>query len=266
MHDKITSLTNSKIKEIVKLRESAQRKKEQTIVIEGYREIDRAIDAEINFKEFYVCRYLVKSLAQKETLKKITALNKPIYETTSEVYEKISYGDRHDGLLALAQPKYCSFFDLPKKQDLFLLIIEQVEKPGNLGAILRTCDGVGVDGVIVCDIKTDLYNPNVIRSSLGTVFTTKTIVSSVQPTLDFLKSKAMKIIASSPDADLIYTQADFKGPVALIVGSEQEGLTRFVLSKANVKVKIPMRGSADSLNVSTSTAILLYEALRQRSS
>ncbi len=266
MLDKITSLTNPKVKELVKLREAAQRKKSGVIVVEGYREIERAIEAKVNFKEFYICKYFVKTLAQKETLKKIMALNVPIYETSSEVYEKISYGDRNEGLMAIAQPKYSSFFDLPSKDDLFILVIEQVEKPGNLGAILRTADGVGVDGIIVCDAKTDIYNPNVIRSSLGTIFSTKVVVSSVAPTFDFLKSKGVKICATSPDADFIYSKADLKAPVAIVVGSEQEGLSRFWLSKADLKVRIPMRGKADSLNVSTSTAILLYEALRQSSS
>ena len=154
--------------------------------------------------------------------------------------------------------------DFSSKGSLFV-IVECIEKPGNLGAILRTCDGAGIDGVIICDGKTDIYNPNVIRASLGTIFSIKIVVSSNEEALKFLKTKNIKVCATLPLAKKVYTKEDLVNPLAIVVGSEQNGLTDFWVKHADLKVKIPMRGQADSLNVSASTAILLYEIIRQKS-
>lgn len=153
----------------------------------------------------------------------------------------------------------------PLGRSHFFVIVESVEKPGNLGAIVRTCDGAGVDGLIICDGQTDIYNPNVIRASLGTIFSVKVAVSTNKETLDFLKSKNVTVCAAIPQAKAVYTEEKFANAIAVVVGSEQNGLTKFWTQHADLKVKIPMRGSADSLNVSATTAILLYEIIRQKS-
>ncbi|MBN1870189.1 MAG: RNA methyltransferase [Candidatus Omnitrophica bacterium] len=264
-YDKITSLTNSKVKRVVQLRNRKQRTEDGLTIVEGAREVARAFEAKVVFKELYVCHPLLKgakdalALAGNISFKKI-----PVYETTEAVFSKISYGDRGEGLLAVCEASLFTVKDLAPRGHPLFVIVEGVEKPGNLGAILRTCDGAGVDGVIICDGKTDIYNPNVIRASLGTIFSVKTAVSSNAETLEFLRSNSVKICATLPEAKDVYTKANLTGALALVVGSEQEGLTGFWADHADLKVNIPMRGFADSLNVSVSAAIVLYEAIRQR--
>jgi TrmH family RNA methyltransferase len=259
--NKITSLTNSKIKSVVQLRNRKQRAATGLTIVEGRREITRALEAGVTFKELYTCRDLLGDAKAAE----VSAMTKaPVYETTRPVFTKISYGERNDGILAVCAPQQLFFRDLRSPTNPLFVIVESVEKPGNLGAILRTCDGAGVDGVIICDEQTDLYNPNVIRASLGTVFSVKVVVSTNEETLEFLKSKNVTICATLPQARAVYTSEKLTDAIAIVVGSEQDGLTDFWTRQADVKVKIPMKGYADSLNVSASTAILLYEIVRQR--
>ena len=278
MHcNKITSSTNSRIKHIVQLRNRKQRVESGLTIVEGAREITRALEAGVIFKELYICRELSEAVGSGEIsatsgtnlidvmLKKFAASKIPAYETTTTVFSKISYGDRSEGVLAICEPKPITFKDLSLKALPLFVVIERVEKPGNLGAILRTCDGTGIDGVIICDGKTDIYNPNVIRASLGTIFSVKTVVSSNDEAFKFLRSKNIKVCATLPLAKTIYTKAKLTSALAVVVGSEQSGLTDFWVEHADLKVKIPMKGAADSLNVSVCTAILLYEAIRQRS-
>ena len=152
------------------------------------------------------------------------------------------------------------------KKNPFFLIAESIEKPGNLGTILRSCDAVGVDGVIVCDRCTDIYNPNVVRASVGTLFTVPVIEASREETLAWLKQHGVQILSSTPSTNLEYTEADLSGSIAIVVGTEQLGLSDTWLDAADLKVRIPMMGVADSLNVATATTLLLYEVLRQRRS
>ncbi|HPN88061.1 MAG TPA: RNA methyltransferase [Candidatus Omnitrophota bacterium] len=263
MHNKIISVKNEHIKSVVRLRDRHERDKTGLTIVEGVREIERAIESLCHFKEFYICNELLQQ-QDKQILKNIYSLKADMYETTKEVFGKIVYGDRQDGILGVGQPKKYSLKDIKDKKNSFLFVVEGVEKPGNLGAMLRTCDAVGIDGVIVCDEKTDIFNPNVIRSSLGTVFTNKVIVSSSAETFEYLKSRNMKICAATPHVETLYTDVNLKGPLAMAVGSEENGLSDFWMKNSTVKIKIPMKGKADSLNVSTSAAIVLYEALRQR--
>ncbi|MCK5013611.1 MAG: RNA methyltransferase [Candidatus Omnitrophica bacterium] len=276
-YDKITSLTNSRIKHVVQLRSRKQRMKDGLMIVEGAREIARALEAGIVFKELYICRELLEISDNDQisatsstnlsdiVIKKAALKNVAIYETAQAVFSKISYGDRSEGVLAVCAPKPVIFKDFSSKKHPLFVVVECVEKPGNLGAILRTCDGAGIDGVIICDGKTDIYNPNVIRASLGMIFSIKTVVSSNKEALEFLKSRNIKICATLPLAKTVYTKAQLTDALAVVVGSEQSGLTNFWVEHADLKVKIPMRGFADSLNVSVSTAILLYETIRQRS-
>ncbi len=262
---KITSPANSRVKYLVKLRDAQERGASGLTIVEGVNELSRALEAGIVFKEVFLCEEILAQRPQAKALAaRCRALKTVLYETTKEVFGKISYGERQEGVLAVCAIPRRQLKDLVFKKDPLLVVVEGVEKPGNIGAILRSCDGAGADGVILCDGGTDLYNPNVIRASLGTVFSLPVVVSSNEEALNFLTRKGISVYASSPQAKEDYTRADLKQPLAIIVGSEQKGLSRFWMGKAQVLVKIPMKGRADSLNVSSSTAILLYEALRQR--
>ena len=258
----ITSLTNPRIKKIVQLRKSKVRRQEGTIIVEGKREIEQALNAQIDFQEIYVSNTYKQKLNAK--VLNLIQSHVPVYETSSLVFSKIAYGQKEEGILAVCKKPNCDFSDFKKAKNSLFVIVERIEKPGNLGAILRTCDGVGVTGVIVCEENTDIYNPNVIRASLGAVFSVKVKQASNEKALDFLKSNAINLCAALPAAKKIYTEVNLNQSIAIIMGSEEKGLSDFWKQKANLKVRIPMNGKVDSLNVSASTAILLYEALRQR--
>ncbi|MBF0523029.1 MAG: RNA methyltransferase [Candidatus Omnitrophica bacterium] len=263
MPAKILSVKNERIKAVVRLRDRDERDKTGLTIVEGRREIARALEAHCRFQEFYFCpKFLVADDAS--LMKTIHALKIPVYESAEDVFKKIAYGERKEGVLGVCAPQQSSLEDLKNRKDLFLLVVEAVEKPGNLGAILRTCDGAGVDGIIVCDEKTDIFNPNVIRASLGTVFSNRVMTGSSKEVFRYLQSQNIKVCAATPAARDVYSDINFKGPLAIVVGSEEKGLSDFWMSRADFKIKIPMKGKADSLNVSTSAAILLYEALRQR--
>ncbi len=270
--DKITSLTNPRVKELVRLRAGGHRKDSGVTIVDGAREVLRAMEAGIKFKEFYVCPELLgRDEEAKQLQAKLSGFKVPVFEVARIVFAKIAYGDRQEGVLGVCEVPKRSLTDLKLKANACLpdrqalvVIIEHVEKPGNLGAILRTCDAAGVNGVFVCDSKTDLYNPNVIRASVGTIFTVNTVQCSNDEALRFLRMKGIKAYAASPQAQTIYTQVNLTGAVAIVLGSEQEGLSDFWDKNADARVKIPMHGRSDSLNVSTSAAILIYEAIRQR--
>ena len=261
---KITSLTNPKIKTLIQLRNRKDRDQSGETIVEGYRELLRAVGAEVRLKDFYYCPELLKAYDDQAMLAHVLKLKIAMYEVARNVFEKIAYGDRQEGCLAVAQAPQFKLEDLKLQAKPFLVVVEKVEKPGNLGAILRICDGAGVDGVIVCDGQTDIYNPNAIRASLGTVFTVKVISGTNEDALKFLKSRNMKICAALPSAKDIYTQMNYNVPLAVVVGSEEEGLSPFWIKNSDFQVRIPMLGKADSLNVASSSAILLYEAFRQR--
>ncbi|MBI5149975.1 MAG: RNA methyltransferase [Candidatus Omnitrophica bacterium] len=264
--DKITSLTNPRVKELVRLRTGGYRKSSGLTVVDGPREVLRALEGGVKFREFYLCPELLGPGEEEKQLKvRLSGADVPVFEVTKIVFAKIAYGDRQEGILGICEIPHRSLTGFQLQSNPLVVVIEHVEKPGNLGAILRTCDGAGVDGVLVCDSQTDLYNPNVIRASVGTIFTVAAVQCSNDEALRFLRNKGIKICTASPQAQTIYTQMDFSGPVAVVLGSEQEGLSDFWEKNADRLVKIPMFGAADSLNVSTSAAILIYEVVRQRS-
>lgn len=257
--EKITSLQNALIKKAAGLREARERREQGMTIIDGAREIKRAFEAGIILdKIFYV------EGRQEELLKQIGSRKSEFIEVTSQVMEKLAYGERHEGIIAMAKTPLLTLRDLKLSKEPLVVVLESLEKPGNLGAVLRTCDGVGVEAVLVCDPKTDVYNPNVIRSSTGVIFKVPVVCSTSQEIYSFLKSKKIKICASQPSATKLYTQINFKGAWALVLGSEDQGLSDSWLALADMTVKIPMNGLADSLNVSISAAIILYEAFRQR--
>ena len=180
------------------------------------------------------------------------------------VFEKMTFGHRHEGVLGVClQPKK-SLKDIQFSKKPFLVAVESVEKPGNLGAILRTADAVGVDGLIVCDPVTDIYNPNVIRSSLGAIFSVCVVPATKEEALKFFKLNKVTICATLPQADKCYSSVDLNVPLALVMGSEEKGLSEFWQKNSDMAVYIPMKGKVDSLNVSVSAAVVLYETIRQR--
>lgn len=258
---KITSLQNPKIKEVVKLRERREREKNNLFLIEGYRELKRALDAKRNPLALFYCPELFLGTNERALLDQSGA---ELFQCTQEVFAKISYRDRPDGLLAVAPQFHLTLKDLPLKKNPFFIIAESIEKPGNLGTILRSADAAGVHAVIVCDPTTDIHNPNVVRSSVGTLFTLPVLEASSQETLSFLKAHSISIVAATPHASLEFTKAPLFGPVAIAVGTEQYGLSNAWMEQADISVKIPMFGVADSLNVASATTLMLYEVIRQR--
>ena len=260
--EKITSLQNPRIKNIVKLAKSKERKEQNLFLIEGARELSLATTADYEINSVYVCPELFRKTNYPDVLDSIGE-NK-LFEVSEAVFEKIAYREGSDGLLTLAVPKNHTLKDLQLSENQFIIILEAVEKPGNLGAILRTADAAQADAVIICDPATDLYNPNAIRSSVGCLFTVQTAVCSSRDALDFLRHKKIKSFAAELQTSQWYQDTDFSVPSAIIMGTEADGLTDFWLTNADARIKIPMRGKIDSLNVSVSTAVLTFEAMRQR--
>lgn len=258
----ITSLQNPKVKEAVQLRDRRSREEQGLFLIEGYRELKRALDAKRQVQVLFYCPELFLG-SNEEHLKEQckAALH---LRCSKEVFAKISYRDRPDGLLAIAPQLHLGLQDLKLSKTPFLLVAESIEKPGNLGTILRSCDAAGVDGVIVCDRTTDIHNPNVVRSSVGTLFTQPVLEASGEETLLFLKNQGIAIVAATPHAKQEFTAVDLTVPLAVVVGTEQYGLSKTWMQNADITVRIPMKGVADSLNVASATTLLLYEVVRQR--
>lgn len=263
---KITSLQNLKVKEVVRLREKRERDKTQTFLIEGYRELSRAAAGNVSLNTLFYSPDHFLGTNEASLIQTIRDRGIETIEVTKEVFEKISYRDRPDGLLAIAKQTHLTLDDLKlnQKRPPFFLIAEAIEKPGNLGSILRSSDASGVDALIVCDRCTDIFNPNVVRASVGTLFTVPVLEVSSDEAIRWLKDNNIAIVATSPDATLTYTKADLTKPIAIAMGTEQLGLSQKWMEAADLQVSIPMCGVADSLNVAAATTLLLYEVLRQR--
>lgn len=261
----ITSTQNPKVKQILDLRDRKTRDTTGQFLIEGYRELLRAVDAGWTISTLFVCPELFLGTNEEALIKKSGA---QVIQCASNVFHKISYRDRPDGLLAIAPQRNKSLQDLElilkNKENPFLVVAEAIEKPGNLGTILRSSDAVGVDALILCDRCTDLFNPNVVRASVGTLFTVPVIQAGSQEAVDWLKNRGVSVLAATPSAESEFTEVEMNVPLAIAVGTEQLGLSKIWMEQANLQVKIPMRGVADSLNVAMATTLMLYEALRQR--
>ncbi len=260
----ITSVQNPLVKKAISLREPKARKELGLTIIDGVRELKRALDSGVAFDQVFFCPKLFANHGQEELLAHIMKAKVETIEVNEMVFSKMAFGERQEGLLGLAVIPQRKLEALRLSKKPLLVIVESVEKPGNLGAIARTCDAVGADALIVCDAKTDIYNPNVIRASTGIVFSLPVVSATKEEVAAFLKAKKIKACATIVDAKQLYTQADLSGALAMILGTEDKGLSDFWAKAADIKIKIPMHGAADSLNVSTSAAIVLYEALRQR--
>ncbi len=264
--DKVTSLQNPKIKQLIKLRQKRERDQSKEYVIEGYRELLRAKEGRVPFKTLFICPPLFLGENEKKLIQSFRDEGVLVIECDSFVFEKVSYRDRPDGLIAIAKQNKLLLKELTFKNKIpFVILAVGIEKPGNLGTILRSADAVGADAVFVVDKVTDIYNPNVIRASVGTLFTQPVLEVHSKEMYEWLKENQVQIIASSPSGTLSYTEADYQKPTAILVGSEQYGLQNHWFEWAHESVSIPMHGIADSLNAATSTTVLLYEVLRQRS-
>ena len=265
---KITSLQNPRIKQAVKLRDKRERDQTQTFLIEGYRELSRAVQGGVPLEALFYSPSHFLGSNENALIEEIHSHGVEILEVSQNVFEKLSYRDRPDGLLAISTQTHLTLTDLDyklkKDHSPFFLIAESIEKPGNLGSILRSSDAAGVDALLVCDRCTDIYNPNVVRASVGTLFTVPVLETSSDETITWLKNHKVNIVATSPDATSTFTQTDLSGPIAIAVGTEQLGLSQKWMEAADLIVSIPMNGVADSLNVAAATTLLLYEVLRQR--
>jgi TrmH family RNA methyltransferase len=260
----ITSLTNPRIKAAVRLRDRRERDATGLTLVDGVRELRRALDAGIEVVEAFVCEDLVRSPEAADVVARLRS-GAPIVDVSEAVLAKVAFGDRSDGVVAVVRTPATTLDDLALPLNPLVVVIEAVEKPGNLGAILRTADGAGADAVIAADPLTDLFNPNAIRASLGTIFRVPVAAATSAQVLDWLAEHEIAPIAARVDATTHYTDVDLQGPVAIVLGSEADGLTRAWDDPRVTPVRIPMLGAADSLNVSVAAAILLYEAVRQRS-
>lgn len=261
----LTSASNPGIKNIIKLRKADYRKESRAFIIEGCRELARAISAKVKIEELYFCPGLFSNTrGESSILKEAGKQGARLFEVSKPIYEKIAFGARGEGIIAIAVRPSLSFKDIPLREEPLFVVVEGIEKPGNLGAIIRTAEAAGADAVLVADARTDIYNPNTVRSSLGALFGVCVVQTDSAEIIYWLKERKVKIVCACVQGDLPYALVDFRGGTAIVVGSEEKGLTRLWKDGADFKAAIPMAGKVDSLNVSCAAAILLYEAVRQR--
>ncbi len=260
----LTSLQNPQVKHMVRLRDRRARNEAGELVIEGVRALHRALDCGYRPHTVYFCPELLAGTDAERLLADAAAAGATLWPTSAPVLRKMAYRSQPEGIIGLGPQLTVALDQLPLSQCPLLVVLVAVEKPGNLGAILRSADAVGADGVIVCDGGTDVHNPNVVWASTGTIFRVPIAEAPSAEALAWLRRQGIRILAATPHADTEYTAADLRAPTAIVVGSEQAGLGRIWLEAADLRVRIPMRGLADSLNVAMATTILLYEALRQR--
>lgn len=265
MHKNITSFHNPLIKQIVLLQEkSRERRKTNLFIIEGFREISLAIKGGYLLKALLFCSEII-SEEEIFILKETANSEAEFIEVTSEIYEKIAYRGSTEGVLAIVHSKQLELANLqPVTRNPLILVAEATEKPGNIGALLRTADAANVDAVIIANPKTDLYNPNIIRSSVGCLFTNKIATGSTSEIIAFLKANNINIYCAALQASVPYHTCDFKGSTAIVVGTEAIGLSEEWLQNSTQNIIIPMEGEIDSMNVSVAAGILIFEAKRQR--
>jgi len=261
----ITSLQNARVKDALSLRDGRHRRRQGLFLIDGGREISRAIDAGIELEEVFICLALCGGDDAEcgRLLRRLATMPVRQTEVSSAVFQRLAFGQRTEGIVAVARPPRTTLDDLRLPVCPLVAVLEGVEKPGNIGAVLRSADAAGVSALIAADGGTDLYNPNTIRASLGTIFTVPVCTASASAVRDWLSSRRVPIFAARVDAATDYTAVDFTGPAAIVLGSEASGLST-VWIVGVTPIRLPMYGAADSLNVSATAAVLFYEAVRQR--
>ncbi|HWA88377.1 MAG TPA: RNA methyltransferase [Opitutus sp.] len=288
--EKISSLQNPRVKLLVKLRDRRPRDEAGVFLVEGYRSIRRALEKQVRLDELYFSPGWFLGENEPALIEQARAAGAQVFELTKEAFAKVAYRERPDGLLAVAPQWRRTLAELdavagrsrripPNFEGAasagsgdpalqvdapFLLVVEAIEKPGNLGTILRSADAAGCNAVIVCDPVTDIFNPNVVRASTGVLFSVPLVVEESARVRTWLGEKGIRTVATTPAAERVYTDVDLRGPLAIVMGSEQFGLSEFWLKESDERVRIPMAGQADSLNVAMATIVALFEAVRQR--
>lgn len=261
---RITSLQNQRIKDVVKLQHHRQRARQGKFLIAGYRALYHALEQGYELLELYIAPSLFFGENEETLIAQIAATATPVFEVTEAIFRKLFDAGRPDGLLAVASHPVRRLVDHRPTANGFYLIAEGVEKPGNLGTILRSADGAGASGVIVCDPCTDLWHPEVVRGSVGACFVVPSFEVESATAIAWCRRQGIAILAATPHADQRYTEVDMTRPVAIAVGTEQLGLSQRWLTEADHCIKLPMLGKANSLNVAVAATLLLYEVVRQR--
>jgi RNA methyltransferase, TrmH family len=261
----IDSPANPRVRAAATLRERRDRESSGLTLVDGAREARRAMEAGVEVETVFVCRELLTS---DDARAAVAALGRArgrreLVELSARAFEKLAYGDRSDGIVLVVRPRARTLAELQLPEEPLVVVTEDVEKPGNVGAILRSADGAGADAVIAVG-GTDLFNPNVVRASVGTVFTVPVAAAPIGEVAAWLRERRFRVIATRVDSPTLHVEADLRGPVALVLGSEARGLSPAWAGDEVETVRLPMEGLADSLNVSAAAAILLYEAWRQR--
>ena len=280
----ITSVQNPRVKAVVALQQkSAERRRTGLFVVEGRREVEHCVEMGLEVVEVFVCEELggwscdnvaanrtegMKEAKEVEGMKGVKEVEGmrgvKVAEVTRGVYEKMAYRGGTEGVMAVVKSKERRLDELDLNENPLIVVVERVEKPGNLGAILRSADAAGADAVVVCDPLTDLWNPNLIRSSIGAVFTVPCMTCGSEECIEFLKAHGIQILTAQLQDSELYYDTDMRRGTAIVMGTEATGLTDVWREAADAHIRIPMLGRLDSLNVSVSAAILLYEAVRQR--
>lgn len=260
----ITSPQNQRVKDMVRLEKRSERDEQDVLVVEGFRETRRALDnGRVPLAHFF-CHDFFQGTNDWPLVERSGELGAEIFECTRGVFEKMAYRDRPEGHVALFRQVHLTLDEVKLPPNPLLIVAEAIEKPGNLGSLLRSADAAGVHAVIVCDRCTDIHNPNCVRSSIGTLFSLPVVEASSDEALAWLRGRGIKILAATPKAEKEYTEMDMTGGTAIVVGTEKFGLSDRWMKEADLQVRIPMLGQIDSLNVACATTILLYEAVRQR--
>ena len=258
----ITSAQNPKIKELISLQEKSRVRKEKGLfVVEGRREFEHCVRSGFKVRTAFICSEIIDSQWIDAVLAGSDSL---VVDLPAALYQKVAYRSGTEGIVAEVECRQRSLESLALGQEPLIVVLESVEKPGNLGAVLRSADAAGADAVIVCDPLTDLYNPNLIRSSIGAIFTVPVVTASSEETIKWLKDNNIQILTAQLQDSQWYYDTSMLGPTAIVMGTESTGLTQIWRNAADAHIRIPMLGRLDSLNVSVSAAILLFEAVRQR--
>lgn len=259
----ITSPQNQRVKDAVKLRDRRGRTKQGRIIVDGCREIRLAHRSGVTWVEVFACEELCNEEATR-LLHEVEGAGAPVIHVSAQVLEKLAFGDRTEGIVAVAQTPGVALDDIQLPADPLICVLENVEKPGNVGAVLRSADAAGVSAVLIADGGTDIYNPNTIRASLGSVFSVPVVGNSSRQTLDWLTQQKLQIFAARIDGATHYTEADYRGAATIVLGSEAAGLSPIWSGENVTSIFLPMRGEVDSLNISATASVLFFEALRQR--
>jgi len=261
---RITSVRNPRIKQVLKLRRRPHRDELNLLLVEGFRELRRALHNGWRPHRLFFCPELFRGGNEPGLVEECARRGAELVQCNEKVFQRIAYRDRPEGLLAVGPQVRLSLADLHLPRDALVLVTQMIEKPGNLGTMLRSADAAGAHAVIVCDRTTDVNNPNVVRASIGALFALPVVEADSTEALPYLRTRGIRIVAASPHAQTDYYEADLSGPVAIVVGSEQYGLDSLWMREADLLVRIPMQGQCDSLNVSAAATVLLFEAARQR--